>query len=105
MIIATFKDTSSSNKKAPRRRVIKNIHSSDEIEEVEPGIDENVHGWAYIGSANFTPSAWGTLSGSAFNTTLNVGSIVIAPRECSSRLDHELRIRHPDTTEHVSDGG
>lgn len=30
------------------------------------------HGWAYVGSHNFTPSAWGTLSGSAFSPTLNV---------------------------------
>lgn len=29
-------------------------------------------GWAYVGSHNFTPSAWGTLSGSSFNPTLNV---------------------------------
>ena len=29
-------------------------------------------GWLYTGSHNFTPSAWGTLSGSAFNPTLNV---------------------------------
>ena len=28
-------------------------------------------GWAYIGSHNFTPSAWGTLSGSSFNPILN----------------------------------
>lgn len=29
-------------------------------------------GWAYVGSHNFTPSAWGTLSGSGFNPVLNV---------------------------------
>ncbi|KAG6331157.1 hypothetical protein ID866_7933 [Astraeus odoratus] len=29
-------------------------------------------GWAYVGSHNFTPSAWGTLSGSAFNPVLNI---------------------------------
>ncbi|KIY69520.1 phospholipase D/nuclease [Cylindrobasidium torrendii FP15055 ss-10] len=29
-------------------------------------------GWAYIGSHNFTPSAWGTLSGSAFNPALSI---------------------------------
>jgi tyrosyl-DNA phosphodiesterase-1 len=39
----------------------------DEIEAVAPAI-----GWAYIGSHNFTPSAWGTLSGSAFQPVLNV---------------------------------
>lgn len=30
------------------------------------------YGWLYIGSHNFTPSAWGTLSGNAFNPMLNV---------------------------------
>lgn len=29
-------------------------------------------GWAYVGSHNFTPSAWGTLSGSGFSPVLNV---------------------------------
>ncbi len=29
-------------------------------------------GWGYLGSHNFTPSAWGTLSGSAFRPVLNV---------------------------------
>lgn len=33
-------------------------------------------GWAYVGSHNFTPSAWGTLSGSGFNPTLNVGFVL-----------------------------
>lgn len=28
-------------------------------------------GWAYVGSHNFTQAAWGTLSGSSFNPTLN----------------------------------
>ncbi|KAG7442445.1 phospholipase D/nuclease [Guyanagaster necrorhizus] len=29
-------------------------------------------GWGYLGSHNFTPSAWGTLSGSAFRPVLNL---------------------------------
>lgn len=29
-------------------------------------------GWIYVGSHNFTPSAWGTLSGSGFTPILNV---------------------------------
>lgn len=41
--------------------------TDDEIEVVDPGA-----GWAYVGSHNFTPSAWGTLSGSAFTPVLNV---------------------------------
>ena len=41
--------------------------SDDDVQVVEPAA-----GWAYIGSHNFTPSAWGTLSGSSFNPILNV---------------------------------
>ncbi|KZS89546.1 phospholipase D/nuclease [Sistotremastrum niveocremeum HHB9708] len=81
MIIATFKPKAglgfSSKAKGKSRR--KNPYSSeeeeqdeDEVKIVEEGIDETVCGWAYVGSANFTPSAWGTLSGSAFNPVLNI---------------------------------
>ena len=31
-----------------------------------------IAGWVYVGSHNFTPSAWGTLSGSSFTPILNV---------------------------------
>ena len=37
------------------------------IEVVHPAL-----GWVYVGSHNFTQSAWGTLSGSGFNPVLNV---------------------------------
>jgi tyrosyl-DNA phosphodiesterase-1 len=43
----------------------------DDVIEVK---DEKV-GWAYIGSHNFTPSAWGNLSGSSFNPVLNVSAL------------------------------
>ncbi|KAJ6575763.1 tyrosyl-DNA phosphodiesterase-domain-containing protein [Mycena vulgaris] len=33
---------------------------------------ERPHAWLYVGSHNFTASAWGTLSGSGFNPVLNV---------------------------------
>ncbi len=56
-------------------------HAQDSGSETEPEDDEvvevapkksDVIGWAYVGSHNFTPSAWGTLSGSGFNPVLNV---------------------------------
>lgn len=34
--------------------------------------EEKPHAWLYVGSHNFTASAWGTLSGSGFNPVLNV---------------------------------
>ena len=43
----------------------------DDVIEIK---DEKV-GWAYIGSHNFTPSAWGNLSGSSFNPVLNVSGL------------------------------
>ena len=43
--------------------------------EQEPRAREKLIGWAYVGSHNFTPSAWGTLSGSAANPSLNVRPI------------------------------
>ncbi|KAJ7595721.1 tyrosyl-DNA phosphodiesterase-domain-containing protein [Mycena floridula] len=35
-------------------------------------VDPTAIGWVYIGSHNFTPSAWGNLSGSAFNPVMNI---------------------------------
>lgn len=72
MIVATYRDVPSLSKgKRPEDSETED-DSDDEIEMIQPAI-----GWAYIGSHNFTPSAWGTLSGSSFNPTLNVGSGLI----------------------------
>jgi tyrosyl-DNA phosphodiesterase 1 len=69
MIIATYRDIPSlGTKKCPEDSETED-DSDDEIEMIQPAI-----GWAYIGSHNFTPSAWGTLSGSTFNPILNVCS-------------------------------
>ena len=38
---------------------------------------DDVMGYAYVGSHNFTPSAWGTLSGSGFTPMLNVSAAVM----------------------------
>ncbi|KAH0833851.1 hypothetical protein J3R83DRAFT_11017 [Lanmaoa asiatica] len=46
--------------------------SESDIPENAPEAQKEPTGWAYVGSHNFTPSAWGTLSGSGFNPTLNV---------------------------------
>jgi tyrosyl-DNA phosphodiesterase-1 len=71
MIIATLQDVSKD--KQTQRPVARDSGSDTEtddddvVEVVEPVI-----GWAYVGSHNFTPSAWGTLSGSNVNPVLNV---------------------------------
>ena len=98
MIIATFRDTAfagGSTHNVP-----------DDDSETEPEDDDIVEvaprpskaaGWAYIGSHNFTPSAWGTLSGTSFNPVLNVRISVARPAKfvhISFTSDHEFRTRH-----------
>ncbi|KAG1777981.1 tyrosyl-DNA phosphodiesterase-domain-containing protein [Suillus placidus] len=74
MIIATyrpkksiFEATSQSKGKGKELSDSETEPESDDIE-----IQNDPIGWAYVGSHNFTPSAWGTLSGSGFNPVLNV---------------------------------
>ncbi|KAL1732021.1 hypothetical protein EV714DRAFT_248198 [Schizophyllum commune] len=50
-----------------RPKATNNDSSTSDIEVVHPAL-----GWIYVGSHNFTQSAWGTLSGSGFNPVLNV---------------------------------
>jgi tyrosyl-DNA phosphodiesterase 1 len=65
MMIATFLNTGSSSDK--------NLGSDADPDVVEVKEDEDdILGYAYVGSHNFTPSAWGTLSGSGFTPILNV---------------------------------
>ena len=64
MIIARLEERSSAHQRSSGN---KSNDSDSDIEVVEPAL-----GWAYIGSHNFTPSAWGNLSGTAFNPVLNV---------------------------------
>lgn len=96
MIIGTFRDKGSSSafRSLQRFATPSDAGSDDsEITEVKPARDENIVGWAYVGSHNFTPSAWGTLSGSAFNPTLNVCallSLIFVGLADVLLLDHEL---------------
>lgn len=86
MILGTFEDTSSQDKSAPvtvhsskNSRSDHNNYSSSEddaeteVQEVNnPEYDPSLSGWLYVGSHNFTPSAWGNLSGSGFTPVMNV---------------------------------
>jgi len=69
MIIAMLQDNPSSKKRQEEESSETEDDTDDEIEVVEPAV-----GWAYVGSHNFTPSAWGTLSGSSFNPILNISN-------------------------------
>jgi hypothetical protein len=89
MIIAMLQDSPFSSKK-PQESSETEDDTDDEIEVVEPGA-----GWAYIGSHNFTPSAWGTLSGSSFNPILNVRRLCSSTIHCFTALlrDRSLIMR------------
>ena len=65
MIIAVFVGAGSSNDDGS------DSEADSDIMEVKME-QEDVVGYAYVGSHNFTPSAWGTLSGTGFTPVLNV---------------------------------
>ncbi|KAF9461346.1 tyrosyl-DNA phosphodiesterase-domain-containing protein [Collybia nuda] len=69
MILATYKVPSSSNNRNELEDSETEDDSDSDVQIIQPAI-----GWAYIGSHNFTPSAWGTLSGSGFNPILNISN-------------------------------
>lgn len=77
-----FKDkfTRSTNSDKGKSKVIvisdSETESESDVPENAPKAQKEPIGWAYVGSHNFTPSAWGTLSGPGFNPTLNVGSVL-----------------------------
>ncbi|KAI0686935.1 tyrosyl-DNA phosphodiesterase-domain-containing protein [Cytidiella melzeri] len=71
MIIGTFRSSTLANAVSRSKPKITKVEDDDDIIEVAPPSADCV-GWAYVGSHNFTPSAWGTLSGSDFTPILNV---------------------------------
>ena len=69
MVLGTFHD------KRKKQQTL--TDSEDEVEGSDAAggsgsARQQLAGWVYVGSHNFTPSAWGTLSGSAFTPILNV---------------------------------
>ncbi|KAI3619979.1 tyrosyl-dna phosphodiesterase domain protein [Moniliophthora roreri] len=64
-MLATFAENNGSNQTADGE-------DSETEDDSDIEIIETSTGWAYIGSHNFTPSAWGTLSGSSFNPVMNI---------------------------------
>jgi tyrosyl-DNA phosphodiesterase 1 len=74
MIIATYRQKKSlfgsGSQSKGKGQELSDSETEPESDDIE--IQNDPIGWAYIGSHNFTPSAWGTLSGSGFNPSLNV---------------------------------
>lgn len=87
MILALFRTENTLDGKG-KTTATNNVDSGSETEDSDDDIVEvqKEVGWAYIGSHNFTPSAWGNLSGSSFNPVLNVSPVTIG-------LEDELTIR------------
>lgn len=74
MIVGTLLPRSghASPSKGKGRLVDSEDEDTDNELEITNSKNESVLGWAYIGSHNFTPSAWGTLSGTSSKPILNV---------------------------------
>ncbi|KAI0633159.1 phospholipase D/nuclease [Trametes polyzona] len=89
MILGTFVDKPNTLNNAQRATST----SSSEAERDTPVDDDNgetLAGWLYVGSHNFTPSAWGTLSGSGFNPILNVTNYelgIVIPLRTQEEVD------------------
>ena len=81
MVLGTFRD-----KRGGLDRHARSSAREDSEDDDDAGADgdgdgtgngtKKLVGWAYLGSHNFTPSAWGTLSGSAFTPILNVCMLI-----------------------------
>ncbi|KAI1791374.1 phospholipase D/nuclease [Ganoderma leucocontextum] len=89
MVLGTFRNKPSGS----RRRQQTLTDSEDEADNDGRPADRSgqpLAGWVYVGSHNFTPSAWGTLSGSAFNPTLNITNYelgILIPLHSQEEID------------------
>ena len=71
------KPTASSSRGKASRVVQQETTDSETEQETDSDIEiieRSVAGWVYVGSHNFTPSAWGYLSGSWFTPSIKVGT-------------------------------
>ncbi|CCA72701.1 hypothetical protein PIIN_06638 [Serendipita indica DSM 11827] len=105
MILGLWRDSSSDERssttlrKYAKQKEVLEIDSDDEVEIIDPF----AAGWLYVGSHNFTPSAWGTLSGSAFTPVLNItnyelGILIPLPEdieEAEKRGNHLVSWQRP----------
>lgn len=77
MVLGTFRPSATSSLASRVKPEV--VDDDDDIVEIPPPSADCI-GWAYVGSHNFTPSAWGTLSGSGFTPVLNVRISSVRPR-------------------------
>jgi tyrosyl-DNA phosphodiesterase-1 len=80
MVVATYRPKKSifemSNQSKGKEKELSDSETEPESDDIE--IQNDPIGWAYVGSHNFTPSAWGTLSDSGFNPVLNVSQFILS---------------------------
>ncbi|KAH9017564.1 tyrosyl-DNA phosphodiesterase-domain-containing protein [Lactarius pseudohatsudake] len=91
MIIAVFVGAGSSSD------ADSDSETDSDIVEVKMDQDDAV-GYAYVGSHNFTPSAWGTLSGSGFTPVLNVTNYelgIVFPLRDEAEIDRVVCYERP----------
>lgn len=74
MVLGTFRDKRGTLDSTRNGRAGDGDGSDDE---------DKLVGWLYVGSHNFTPSAWGTLSGTSFSPSLNVSPHRSTPQYAS----------------------
>ncbi|EIW76911.1 phospholipase D nuclease [Coniophora puteana RWD-64-598 SS2] len=106
MIIGTFRSNplvsvgAGTSKSAPQKKQLEDSETEPEDDDVDPDIQivNEPIGWAYVGSHNFTPSAWGTLSGSSFNPSLNNINYelgIVMPLYNDEDIDRVSCFKHP----------
>ncbi|EGN94780.1 hypothetical protein SERLA73DRAFT_171190 [Serpula lacrymans var. lacrymans S7.3] len=105
MIIGTFKQKATTNSldshdkgKGRQSDADSDTETETEEDDVVEVVNDAPIGWAYLGSHNFTPSAWGTLSGSGFNPILNVVNYelgIVFPLQDESELESVSCFKRP----------
>ncbi|GJJ05818.1 hypothetical protein Clacol_000005 [Clathrus columnatus] len=107
MILGTFEYASSQGNSASKVLSSKNSGSNsssddetEEVKEVNTDYDTSLISWLYVGSHNFTPSAWGNLSGTGFSPVMNVGIMLAFNLSFDEpvRVDHKLRTWRHNTS-------
>ncbi|KAJ8468157.1 hypothetical protein ONZ51_g9818 [Trametes cubensis] len=91
MILGTFQDKQGTLDSRQRASTTPSDSGGSEREDGDDdGDKEPLVGWLYVGSHNFTPSAWGTLSGSGFSPVLNINNYelgIVLPLRNQEEID------------------
>jgi len=100
MILGTFEEDKNFFSPSKSRTTDPYDSSDDDVRIIEnPSRPKTkLVGWLYVGSHNFTPSAWGTLSGSHMSPVLNITNFelgIVLPIEKQEMLDEVAAWKRP----------